>query len=268
MLPLTGVRILSVALNAPGPLACARLAADGARVVKIEPPGGDPMKHICRSWYDEMHRLVDVEELNLKDDTGRVRMQTLLRDTDVFVSSQRPAALARLGLGPEGLAGVRSVNIVGDVTEPEVPGHDLTYLARAGLLGAEMPLTLAADVMGSERAYAAVLLVLRQPIGAHIDVGLFDSLSPLIAPLAHGLTRPGAVLGGGLPAYGVYETKSGRIAIGALEPHFRMALYEALDRPLDSNLGDIMRTRTAAEWEDWARQRDLPLSRVIEPLNL
>ena len=41
--PLAGIRVVSVAVNLPGPLAAARLAEFGAEVVKIEPPTGDPL---------------------------------------------------------------------------------------------------------------------------------------------------------------------------------------------------------------------------------
>ncbi|SLD27552.1 Predicted acyl-CoA transferases/carnitine dehydratase [Mycobacteroides abscessus subsp. massiliense] len=43
MLPLTGVNVVSLAINLPGPAACARLAEFGAAVTKVEPPGGDPL---------------------------------------------------------------------------------------------------------------------------------------------------------------------------------------------------------------------------------
>jgi alpha-methylacyl-CoA racemase len=107
------------------------------------------------------------------------------------------------------------------------------------------------------------LLLLRQPKGARAQVGLYDSLAPLVAPLKHGLTGPGALLGGKLPAYGVYETQHGRIAIAALETHFRQRLYEALDLPIDASLHDVFKARTAHEWEVWANERDLPICQVV-----
>ena len=121
-----------------------------------------------------------MERIDLKTDDGRARLGELLAAVDVFVSSQRPSALARLGLTPQTLAHTRWVNIVGDTSAPEIPGHDLTYQARAGLLTEAMPVSLFADVMGSERAFSAVLLTLRQPPGTHLEVGLFDSLGPLV----------------------------------------------------------------------------------------
>lgn len=260
--PLAGVRVVSMALNAPGPLAVSRLAEQGARAVKVEPPSGDPLLEICRSWYDELHRGVAVERLDLKSETGSTRMKALLAEADVFISSQRPSALARLGLAPSTLRHVRWLNIVGERAQPERPGHDLTYLARAGLLREELPVSLFADVMGSERAFSAALLLLRQAPGAWAEVGLFDSLAPFTATVAHGLTTPGGLLGGGLPAYGLYRTREGTVAIAALEPHFRRDLYAALALPDGSDLSQVMATRTAAEWERWAEERDLPIATV------
>lgn len=251
-----------MALNAPGPLAVARLAAEGARVIKIEPPSGDPLREFCRSFYDDLHQQVTVEQIDLKSPGGAARLGELLADADLFISSQRPSALARLGLTAESLSHVRWVNIVGERAQPEVAGHDLTYLARAGLLRESLPVTLLADVMGSERAFSAALLLLRQPPGARAEVGLFDSLDSLAKPLTHGLTAPGALLGGGLPAYGIYPAKDGRVAIAALEPQFRERLYRALAVEPGSDLTAVMLTRTAEDWERWGEEHDVPIARV------
>lgn len=244
-----------------------RLRDEGASVVKVEPPGGDPLHTSCASWYAELHRDITVERLDLKQDNGRTRMAHLLREADLFVASQRPSALARLNLDADALlssrfdaARLRHLNIVGELARPEVPGHDLTYLARAGLLGGEMPKTLMADVLGSERAFSTALLLLQQPPGARAEVGLYDSLAPLVAPLRHGLTKSDGILGGGLPAYGIYEASVGRVAVAALEPHFRARLYQELGLELSSELTEIFKTRTASAWEEWALERDLPIS--------
>ena len=264
---LAGVRVVSIAVNTPGPLAVSRLRDQAASVTKVEPPEGDPLREACAGWYHELHQDIVVERLDLKHDEGRTRMQQLLADADLFVASQRPSALSRLGLDADtllapgsALTRLRHLNIVGELARPEVPGHDLTYLARAGLLGDEMPRTLMADVLGSEHAFATALLLLQQPPGARAEVGLFDSLAPLVAPLKHGLTRPGGRLGGGLPAYGIYDASEGRIAVAALEPRFRERLYRELGLAMSCDLAEIFRTRTAAAWEAWALERDLPIS--------
>ena len=184
------MRIVSMAQNVPGPVAVSRLVADGWRALKIEPPWGDPLATLCGPWYAELHRGITVECIDLKSAGGRARVITLLGDADVFLASHRPSALRRLGLDASALRSeypsLRHVNIVGDTANPEEPGHDLTYQARAGLLAGAMPLTLIGDMAGAERAHAAIKEVMHRP-GAGSVVGLYDVLRDLAAPLYHGL---------------------------------------------------------------------------------
>lgn len=275
------MKIVSIALNVPGPVAVARLVAEGAQAIKVEPPWGDPLHGLCRRWYDDLHRGIAVERIDLKTADGRARMMSLLGNADVFFASQRPAALARLGLDAGSLQStfpsLRHVNIVGDTANPEEPGHDLTYQARAGLLPAErsrgvsgvearraLPLTLFADMAGAERAHAAVKDVMNHP-GASREVGLYDALSDLAAPLRYGLTATGGHLGGSNPAYGIYAARDGAIAVTALEPHFRARLYEGLELADGDDPSAVFATKTAIEWEQWAAALDLPLVAISEP---
>ena len=259
------MRIVSMALNVPGPVAVARAVADGARATKIEPPWGDPLKALCPQWYDDLHRGVRVEQVDLKSVAGALRIRELLEDADIFLASHRPSALARLRLDPASLGPdypeLRHVNIVGDAANPEEAGHDLTYQARAGLIGDRLPPTLFADMAGAERAHAMLKDVMHQP-GAVCAVGLFDALNDLAAPLHYGLTGPGRHLGGANPAYGIYATRDGAIAVGALEPHFRARLFEGLGLPDGADPGAVFATRTASEWEAWAAAQDIPLVAV------
>ncbi len=80
--PLTGMRVVSIAQNVPGPLAVARLVEKGAQAVKIEPLNGDPFIAMSPSWYEEMHVGVVVERLDLKG-SGRTRLTELLSDATV-----------------------------------------------------------------------------------------------------------------------------------------------------------------------------------------
>jgi alpha-methylacyl-CoA racemase len=256
-----------MAQNVPGPVAVARAVTEGAHAIKIEPPWGDPLEQLCKPWYDELHSNVQVERLDLKSPGGITRLRTLLGSADVFLASHRPSALARLGLDGDSLApgfpALRHVNIVGATSKPEEPGHDLTYQARVGLLGNGMPLTLLADMAGAERAHAAIKDAMREP-GSRRVVGLYDALKDLAAPLAHGLTAPGGPLAGTNPAYRIYATREGAIAVGALEPHFRARLYEGLGLTDGADPSAVFTTRTAIEWEQWGASRDLPLVAVKE----
>ena len=262
---LDGVRVVTMAQYVPGPLAVARLRDAGARITKIEPPAGDPMRELSRTWHAEMHAGIDIEWIDLKTGDGLARVMALLGDADVFITSQRPSTLQRLRLDPdslrESIPRLHVLRIVGSVNDPERVGHDLTYQAQSGLLSDAMPRTLAADVMASERVFAAVLALLRQPPGARMDVGLVESLDPLIAPLRHGLTAPEGTLGGAAPRYRLYAAKGGHVAIAALEPHFELKLYQLLGvEPGD--LSARLLDRTAADWEKWAVDHGLPIVAV------
>lgn len=265
MLPLTGIRVVTIAVNVPGPLAASHLRTQGAVVIKVEPAGGDPLAAFSPGLYAQLADGVRVERLDLKSGDGGAAMRRHLQDADLFLASQRPSALGRLGLDADTLLAdtslprLRWLNIVGEEERPEIPGHDLTYLAKAGLLGSDMPKTLVADVLGAERAFATALLLLRQPPGASATVGLFDSLAPLVSILTNGLTGPNGIVGGRWPAYGLYHARTGRLAVAALEPSFRRRLYVALDLPDGASLAEAFLTRTADEWESWAQERDLPI---------
>ena len=264
----SSIRIVTIAQNVPGPVAVARLVADGATAVKIEPPWGDPLKEHSLSWYDELHAGVRVERLDLKSPADAQALRTLLGTADVFLASHRPGALARMGLDADTLLhdipGLRWLNIVGDTTNAEHAGHDLTYQAQAGLLQGGLPATLLADMIGAERAHAGVLALMREAAGARRVVGLADGLRDFAAPVRHQLTVKGGPLGGGNPAYGVYPARDGLVAVAALEPHFRRRLYETLGLPDGSDLSAAFRGRTTTAWEQLGAERDIPIAAVRE----
>lgn len=272
--PLSGVRVVSIAINLPGPAAVARLAGQGADVVTVLPPGGDPMEQFAKAYFDELHVGQEVRRVDLKSEAGLAELDGLLADADVLLTSSRPSALRRLGLD---FASVHArhpqlcqVDIVGYPGEQaETAGHDLTYQAGTGLLGeGSMPTTLVVDLAGSERAAAeasaALVARARTGEGVHREVPLSELAETMSRPLAHGLTAPGALLGGGLPVYGIYDTATDRVALAALEPHFTRSLLTALDlAPEDltrERLEEVFAQRPAREWAAWAAEHDIPLT--------
>lgn len=270
---LSGTRVLSLAINVPGPVAAARLVALGAQVHTLQPPSGDPLRLVCPGWYDELHAAMTVETADLKTASGRDRLEHLLEQADVLLVSSRPSALARLDLVPDELvtrhARLVVVSIVGEAGPgAERAGHDLTYAAAAGLVKPpELPRTLLADLAGAAETVQAVLagLLHRASTGAGsvIEVSLTEAVAGLAAPRRHGLTAAGGALGGGWPLYDVYPAADGGwVAVAALEEHFaRRLLGElGLDAPDRENLTAVLATRTAEEWERWALERDLPLA--------
>ena len=227
---LEGLRVVTLALNLPGPAACARLRGWGASVVKVEPPAGDPLEGYCAGWYRRLHEGIDVRRIDLKGDAGKRDFDALLGLADLLVTAQRPAALKRLFLSAEDLESrhpaLCHVAIVGHAPpHDELAGHDLTYMASLGLVEpGTMPPTLFADMAGAERAVSTALALLlsrtRTGRGGSRLVSLAEAAEALAAPRREGLTASGGLLGGGLPTYGLYATRAGWIAVAALEPHF------------------------------------------------
>ena len=280
MAPLQGLRALTLAINVPGPAAAARLRALGAGVVKVEPPGGDPLARTCPAWYDALRAGQEVVRLDLKGPGDRARLDDLLAATDLLLTAQRPGALGRLGLGWDALHAryprLSQVAIVGHpAPHEETPGHDLTYLAAAGLLSPPaLPRTLLADLAGAERAASAALALLlgreRGQGGGYAQVALAEVAESFADPLRHGVTRPDGVLGGALPGYNLYRAADGWVAVAALEPHFRRRLEQELGVADASceDLARIFRARPATEWERRAAERDLPIAVVRDELSV
>jgi crotonobetainyl-CoA:carnitine CoA-transferase CaiB-like acyl-CoA transferase len=275
LLPLDGIHTVTLAVNLPGPLACARLHALGARVTKVEPPAGDPLAGFTPGWYAELAAGQRILTLDLKTTDGRTALESFLAGADLLVTSSRPAALERLGLGWTALHArhprLCHVAITGyPPPDDDRPGHDLTYLAGAGLLSPPaLPRTLVADLAAAERAVSTALALLLARgaggTGRQATVAIADLADELAAPLRHGLTAPDDLLGGGSPLYGLYRANDGWIALAALEPAFARRLAAELYLPPErAALEDAFARRTAAEWEAWARERDLPIAAVAE----
>jgi len=275
--PLDGVRVLSLALNLPGPAALLRCRAMGAACLKLEPPGGDPMALYNRPAYAALHEGVEIRPIDLKTEAGQQQLHAELAKTDVLLTSFRPSALAKLRLDWATLQArhpaLSQVAIVGAPGErAEEPGHDLTYLAERGLVtGTELPPTLYADMGGallaSEAVLKAMLLGSRRPGGVYLEVALNASADWLALPRTWGLTQPDGAVGGAHAGYRVYPCADGRVAVAALEPHFAARLGEAaqlhskdmMAPATHEALAAWIAQRTRAELDAMARERDVPL---------
>jgi crotonobetainyl-CoA:carnitine CoA-transferase CaiB-like acyl-CoA transferase len=272
MRPLENVRVLTLALNLPGPLAVARLHEWGATIVKVEPPQGDPLAAAKPDWYRELHEGCKVQRLNLKEKEERSELDHWLDQSDLLITGSRPAALRRLGLSWAEVHAhwprLSQIAIVGfPAPHEDRPGHDLTYQARAGLLQPpHLPRAMVADLAGAQEVVSAALaLILLQARGQgsqYLEVSLAEAAQRFAEPLHRGLTASGEILGGGLPGYELYGTQQGWIAVAALEQRFRDKLQQelklaALDR---DSLREIFLSKTASEWEIWAGERDLPIA--------
>ncbi len=282
---LQSARILSIALNLPGPAALARCRDWGARCAKLEPPApegrqsADPMAIYCPQAYAELHAGIRILHADLKSPAGQEVLHQELSSTDVLITSFRPSALRRLGLDwPTLQARHPTLSLVRIVGAPgsaaEEPGHDLTYQAEAGLLphGTALPPTLHADMAGALMAGEAVLraLLQRQATGegSEHEVALSGAAQWLALPRTWGLTQASGDVGGAHAGYRVYACADGRVAVAALEPHFMARLCTALGlearsdpraKPTHAALADFFRQRHRADLDAWAQAEDVPL---------
>src|SRR5262245_14013374 len=243
MQPLAGLLVLDFTTLLPGPLATLLLAEAGAEVIKIEPPGGENMRHYEPRFDGEsaMFALLNRGKtslvLDLKQKTAHDKLRPLLERADVLVEQFRPGVMARLGLGYDD---VRKINprlvycsITGygqDGPRAGEAGHDLNYIGNTGLLAlqpgpAEQPVVppaLVADIGGGTfPAVINILMGLRQRDatgeGCHLDIAMTDAMFTFAwYALAVGQATgrfPGAgelMLAGGSPRYQLYPTRDGK----------------------------------------------------------
>jgi alpha-methylacyl-CoA racemase len=271
---LTGIAVVNAGVNLPAMAAAARLVELGAAVTRVEPPAGDPSEAAAPSLYATLTGGQEIVRLDLKDVDGRAELALRLSSADVLLTSSRPSALARIGLDHAFLAvqhpRLVQVAIIGHAApRQELAGHDLTYVARHGLLSPPaLPRTLLADLGGGERAASAAIALLlgreRGVDGRYAEVALEDAAAAFAIVHEHGVTSAGGLLGGGDPFYGVYDAAEGFVALAALEPHFRRRVLGELGIPEGTAdaLAAAFRQRSAREWERWADERDIPLAAV------
>jgi crotonobetainyl-CoA:carnitine CoA-transferase CaiB-like acyl-CoA transferase len=246
------------------------------------------MGHYNKSAYAQLHKGVKVLTADLKAEAGQKLLHRELAKTDVLLTSFRPSALEKLGMGWKTLhrlfPTLSQVAIVGAPGErAEEPGHDLTYLADNGLVpGLELPATLYADMSGSLMASEAVLkaaLLQRERYagtgeanapGALFEVALSDAAAYLALPRQWGLTQPSGSVGGAHAGYRIYPCRDGRVAVAALEPHFAAALCAAAGVPsadmrtmfalsTHQAVAAFLLTQSCKQLDRLAVERDLPL---------
>lgn len=278
---LRGVRVLSLALNLPGPAALMRLAQMGASCTKVNPPSGDPMQHYTPSGYDLLHKGIKHKTLDLKTTAGQAALHKLLPSTDLLLTSFRPSALTKLGLGWKTLhKQYPALSLIEVVGAPgplaEIPGHDLTYQAEVGLVnGMDLPPSLFADMggalMASEAALKALIALKTSGKGSHHEVALSDAAAWLALPRQLRMTTPEGAVGGAHAGYRLYACKNGRVAVAALEPHFAVRLCEAAGVTLAHPVKDLFKpatrkaietflaSQTRAQLDKLATAKDIPL---------
>jgi len=241
MEPLAALLVVDLTRYLPGAFASRELQRLGARVVRVEPPDGDPMRHVAPAWDEALNTGKEAVVCDLKTDAAFA--QALLARADVVLEGFRPGVASRLGVGPDDApASAVYCSITGFGTEgPNAlrAGHDLNYLGWAGMLADTAPglppLQPADLAAGALAAVAEILAALleraRTGVGARLTISMTDGAHRLVAHRLGGDPLP-RFLTGGLACYRIYETSDGRhVTVGALEPKFFLRLCELLGRP-------------------------------------
>jgi crotonobetainyl-CoA:carnitine CoA-transferase CaiB-like acyl-CoA transferase len=268
MLALEGVKILDLSMLVPGAF-CTMLLGDlGADVLKIEAPGPNEFRSSARAIpteeqgkaaaYYALDRNKKSIVVNLKSEAGREVFYRLSRQADVIVEGFRPGVVKRLGIDYQTISklnpGIIYCSLSGygqDGPYHTFPGHDVNYIAMAGVLGLigsgegppVIPLNLVADFAGAALYGAlgiSVALVARSKTGQgqYLDIAYMDGAISLMTWFNCGYFLDGSVLKrgeswlhGAYPYYGVYETRDGKyITVGCLEPHFWQNLCRLLNQ--------------------------------------
>ncbi len=260
---LSGLRVLDLSVFLPGPYLTLALADHGADVVKIEPPGGDPGRHIGLSdgptsvFFRNLNRGKRSVVLNLKDETDRAALLKLTETADVFVESFRPGVVERLGVDYAEVSARNpaivycSINAFGrHGPYRDRAAHDLAAEALSGVLSITLgddgrpalPGIPMADITAGLQGLAGVLMALlkRQQTGRgdYVEVAMLDSLfaatANVIGPVFAERRQPDAkaerTTGGGA-FYRLYDTSDGRqVALAGQEMKFVERVLDALGR--------------------------------------
>jgi alpha-methylacyl-CoA racemase len=254
--PLAGIRVLEFEAIGPAPFAGMLLADLGADVLVVDRPGAADLGLKRARRHDVMMRGKRSVMLDLKSPEATEAALELVARADVLIEGFRPGVMERLGLGPDAALARNPRLVYGRMTGwgqdgPLAPraGHDINYIAQAGVLHAMgradepplPPLNLVGDFGGGGMMLAfgvaaALVEAARSGKGQVIDAAMVEGAS-LLAAMFAGLLKDGQwsearganVLDGGAPWYGTYETKDGRyVSIGSIEARFYSELLARL----------------------------------------
>ena len=264
MAKLAGLKIIDLSLFLPGPMLTMMLADQGAEVLKIEPPTGDPARDMGpfeagqSFWFRNLNRGKQTETLDLKSPEGKQRLWHHLATADVLVEGFRPGVMARLGFDYSTVAKQNprivyiSISAFGQTgSHAHHPAHDLGAQALGGFLSVNdgpdgtpvVPGVPAADMAAALTGCSAVLMALLGRAttgqGDYIDLAMFDSLIPWCAHIAGDAAISQTPVRsstqrslGGAAFYQIYQTADARhIALCGRELKFATNLLEALARP-------------------------------------
>jgi crotonobetainyl-CoA:carnitine CoA-transferase CaiB-like acyl-CoA transferase len=273
--PLAGTLVVDFTRYLPGAYASRELTRLGARVVRVEPPSGDPMRPTATAWDTALRAGSDSVVCELPGEAAFAR--ALCARADVVLESFRPGVAARLGIGPDDVPATAVYCSITGFGEDDRghrlrAGHDVNYLGWAGVLEDTAPALpplqiadLAAGALGAvTQVLAGLLERARTGKGPRLVVSMTHRSHDLVAHRLGGEPVP-RLLTGGIACYRLYATADGRhLTVGALEPKFFERLCELVDRP------EFVERQYAADQESLADELasvfSTPTRRVACPL--
>lgn len=288
MKPLQGIRVLEVGTLLPGSEAAGLLKELGARVVRVVPPashkGGLPA-----DFLQPLNKGKRVLALNLNLPHDRDRLHTELGRADILLLGLRPKGLAKFDLTIKGLQRRHRRLIICSITGfsrgpyAGKAGHDLNYLALAGVLAANrgvdgapvIPPIPLADLVGGAmttviRCLAALAARARTKKGESFEVCMTDQVKRLLDFKRADVL---SLLDGRLPRYNIYRTADGGfVSFAALEPKFFINFCtlvghpewtrwaDTFDEPLTQEFKELFFSRPLAHWRELGLQHDICLT--------
>ena len=310
--PLQGITVIDFTRLLPGPLGTHLLSQLGARVIKIESPKRidytrfyEPKIGDSSYMFHAMNHSKEQVLVDYETEAGYHKVLDLIAMADVLIEQFRPGAMASFNLDFETVKQIHPqivyVSVTGYGQNGDLhtkAGHDINYLATAGLLDLNrddkgkpvIPGFQIADIAGGSymllSACTSGLLAQKlQNKPQYIDLSLLDASIPLNA-IAHSMSQGGAsykstpILSGMLVNYNVYECLDEKwMALGALEPKFWDAFCDLVGKPEwkgktdqelingifpKKELDALFKTKTRDEWARLSEEHDTCLSPVLE----
>jgi alpha-methylacyl-CoA racemase len=273
---LRGVLVVDFTRYLPGPFASRELLRLGARVVRVEAPGGDPLRSVAPGWDAALNSGKESVVWDLEQDP--LLGPALAGRADVVLEGFRPGVAERLGIGASALPeSVVYCSVTGFGEGDLRAGHDLNYAGWAGLLAdtaPALPPVQVADIAGGSlfaviEILAALLEREHTGRGAHLIVSMTHNAHRLAAHRLRGEQE--RTLTGGLACYRIYETADNRfLTVTAVELKFWERLCELIGRPelverhyeqdqdsLAAELEAVFRSRPLSEWLDLFEGEDV-----------
>jgi alpha-methylacyl-CoA racemase len=304
--PLRGVKILEIASIGPGPFAAMMLSDMGAEVLRIDRIAQEGEVDLDQVSKDLLNRGRKSVSVDLKNPAGAKVVLELVEGADALIEGFRPGVMERLGLGPEICLERNPRLVYGRVTGwgqegplASAAGHDINYIALAGVLGAigrvdqppVPPLNLLGDFGGGGMLLAfgvvcALVERVNSGMGQVVDAAMVDGAAILMT-MAHSLRAMGFwndkrgtnLLDSGAPFYETYECRDGKyISVGSIEPQFYDLLIkltglegEPLPDQMDRDawpefkqrLAEVFMSKTRGEWCEIMEGSDVCFAPVL-----